>query len=178
MGGRGQGGQRSIVARNNRPARTLRDPGTGLEYAQRCLDIVSFEKRNEAILAYPGDTHVVLFRRDNALVLQHVDVSTVGVGFGAESSSGTSMATSNSNRFRLRVDAGAFGSIGSPRHRAIYMRPTAISSRAGDHYSTRSVRKPQRGRTRLAVEGAVQALRISGAAGAFRLEQRTRQSSS
>lgn len=56
---------------------------TGLEYAQRCLDIVSFEKRSEALLANPSATHVVLFQRDSTLVLQHVDVSTIGVGIGA-----------------------------------------------------------------------------------------------
>src|SRR5437867_5425743 len=76
-------GQRSVVARTTDLLDRSALLATGLEYAQRCLDIVSFEKRREALLANPGATHVVLFPRDNRLVLQHVDVSTVGVGIGA-----------------------------------------------------------------------------------------------
>jgi hypothetical protein len=76
-------GQRSVVARTADLLDRSDLLATGLEYAQRCLDIVSFEKRSEALLANPGVTHVVLFQRDNALVLQHVDASTLGVGIGA-----------------------------------------------------------------------------------------------
>jgi hypothetical protein len=77
-------GERCIVARTTdvleRPALLA----TGLEYAQRCLDIVTYEKRTEALLEDPGGRHVLLFRRDSALVLQCSDASAIGVNFNAK----------------------------------------------------------------------------------------------
>jgi hypothetical protein len=76
-------GQRSIVARTGAGRDRSAMLATGIEYAQRALDILSFETRVSVILANLGDTHVVLFPRDGALVLQHVDVSTLGMGVEA-----------------------------------------------------------------------------------------------
>jgi len=77
-------GQRSVIARTPDVLERSELLATGLEYAQRGLDIVSFERRSEAVLANPGDTHILPFSRDNRLVLQHVDVSDLGVSIGAE----------------------------------------------------------------------------------------------
>lgn len=76
-------GQRSVVARTTEDLARSALLAAGLEYAQRCLDIVCFETRNDLLLANPGDTHVLVFRRDGQVVLQHVDITTVSLGVGS-----------------------------------------------------------------------------------------------
>jgi hypothetical protein len=75
--------QPTVVARTTDRLSRSDVLSTGLEYAQRCLDLMAFERRSEATLAGPGDSHVLLFSRNGALVLQHVDVYPCGVSVKA-----------------------------------------------------------------------------------------------
>jgi hypothetical protein len=46
--------------------------------AQRCLDLIAFERKLNMLIQKPSDKHIVLFRRENKLVLHHVAVSNLG----------------------------------------------------------------------------------------------------
>ena len=52
----------------------------GLEQVQRCLDLLSFEKRQDLLVKRPTDDHVVLFVRGGTYVAQHVAVSGLRMG--------------------------------------------------------------------------------------------------
>jgi hypothetical protein len=76
-------GETNIIARTpdflNRPDVLRR----GLEQVQRCLDLLSFEKRLNLILKRAGDEHIVIFSKNTDLILQHVDVSPITMGISA-----------------------------------------------------------------------------------------------
>src|SRR5439155_26947427 len=54
-------GLRSVVARTTDMLERSEFLAMALEYAQRCLDIVSFEKRSGLLLANSGNADIVLF---------------------------------------------------------------------------------------------------------------------
>lgn len=77
-------GQSKVVARTALELERTDVLSAGLEWTQRCLDLLSFEQRSNMVLTTPGDTHLLLFVRDRALVLQHVIVSSLGVSVNVE----------------------------------------------------------------------------------------------
>jgi len=77
-------GQSTVVARTAAALDRNDILLAGLEYTQRCLDLLSFERRSHMVLAQPGDTHVLVFVRDGDLVLQHVDISSLAVSVNVE----------------------------------------------------------------------------------------------
>jgi hypothetical protein len=77
-------GQSKVVARTALELERTDVLSAGLEWTQRCLDLLSFEQRSDTVLATPGDTHLLLFVRDRVLVLQHVVVSSLGVSVNVE----------------------------------------------------------------------------------------------
>jgi hypothetical protein len=77
--------QRSVVARSTDQLEPRDILTTGLEYVQQCLDIVAFEKRCEAFLVNPANSHIVQFDRGSSLVVQHVDMLKFPVDFRAAS---------------------------------------------------------------------------------------------
>jgi hypothetical protein len=79
-----KGGQSTIVARTPEHIDRPTLLAYGLEQAQRTLDLVSFEGRHNILIQAGGDGHTLLFRRGDQLVLQHVDVSSLGVSLSAQ----------------------------------------------------------------------------------------------
>lgn len=77
-------GQASIVARSPDELGRSALLGHGLEQVQRSLDLISFEQHHHNLLKEPGDRHVLLFRRDDQLVLQHFDVSNLDMKLTAQ----------------------------------------------------------------------------------------------
>lgn len=76
-------GEANIVARTPHPLPRREILAQGLEQAQRCLDILSFEKRQSLVVQQPGDNHIILFVRDGAYVVQHVGTSPLEIGMNA-----------------------------------------------------------------------------------------------
>jgi hypothetical protein len=76
-------GQPNIVARTPNLLSRPDVLAQGLEQVQRCLDLLSFEKRLNLNVKRAGDEHIVLFSRNGDLVLQHVDVSPIAMGVSA-----------------------------------------------------------------------------------------------
>lgn len=72
-------GKKIIVARCSDELSRSDVLSQGWERAQRCLDLLSFEKRVTELVRRPGDRHILLFARDGYLVLQHVDFLTLTV---------------------------------------------------------------------------------------------------
>jgi hypothetical protein len=77
-------GQESIVARTSAVLQRNDVVRIGFEQAQRALDVVTFETNSPYSISVPGDSHVVLFRRDADLVVQHVGVSNLAVSVRAD----------------------------------------------------------------------------------------------
>jgi hypothetical protein len=72
-------GETNIVARTPNSLGRSHVLAYGLEQVQRCLDLLSFGKRENLLTKRPGDDHIVLFLRDGAYVAQHVCVSALGI---------------------------------------------------------------------------------------------------
>ncbi len=77
-------GQESIVARTSAVLQRNDVVRIGFEQAQRALDVVTFETNSPYSISVPGNSHVVLFRRDGDLVVQHVGVSNLAVSVRAD----------------------------------------------------------------------------------------------
>lgn len=73
-------GETNIVARTPNSLGRSDILAYGPEQVQRCLDLLSFEKRENLLVKRPGDEHIVLYVRDGAYVAQHVSVSALGMG--------------------------------------------------------------------------------------------------
>jgi hypothetical protein len=76
-------GQSTIIVRTPDHVDRLALLAHGLEQAQRCLDLIAFESNLNILVQKPSERHIVLFRREAKLVLQHVAVSNLGVSFSA-----------------------------------------------------------------------------------------------
>jgi len=77
-------GQSRVVARTSLTLTRQEVLSQGLEWSQRCLDLLSFERRVHLLLANPGDKHVLLFFRDGTLVLQHGVVANLHTSVSVE----------------------------------------------------------------------------------------------
>lgn len=51
----------------------------GLEQAQRVLDLISFKRLGNILAQKPGDEHILLFKRGDQIVLQHVGILNYGI---------------------------------------------------------------------------------------------------
>lgn len=76
--------QESIVARTSGVLQRNDVVRIGFEQAQRALDVVTFETNSPYSISVPGDSHVVLFRRDGDLVVQHVGVLNLAFSVRAD----------------------------------------------------------------------------------------------
>lgn len=77
-------GQALVIARTSEKPERSAILSQGLEQAQRCLDLISFQRRKNILIREAGDRHILLFEREGKLVFQHVDISSLGMSVSSE----------------------------------------------------------------------------------------------
>lgn len=72
-------GQDTVVGRTARSGTREKILTEGLEWVERFLDLLAFRSHKSLVLKEPGDRHIIVFERDGAFLVQHVDASDLSI---------------------------------------------------------------------------------------------------
>jgi hypothetical protein len=76
-------GQKSIIARCQDPLAIEQILSTGLELCQRALDLMSVSGKDNLQIEKPGESHVLVFKSDDKIILREVSISDFSVSLKA-----------------------------------------------------------------------------------------------
>ena len=76
-------GQKSIIARCQEPLTMEQILSTGLELCQRALDLMSVSGQDNLQIEKPGETHVLVFKSGDKIILREVSISDFSVSLKA-----------------------------------------------------------------------------------------------
>jgi hypothetical protein len=76
-------GQKSIIARCQEPLTMEKILSTGLELCQRALDLMSVSGQDNLQIEKPGESHVLVFKSGDKIILREVSISDFSVSLEA-----------------------------------------------------------------------------------------------